>query len=67
MPAKYFCDKCGVEVTEFEYYSVNLMFDPKWQGNKRYLVNEALYLCQMDKDEIVFKVKKFLEDLFDTE
>lgn len=63
MSAKYFCDKCGIEVEEHEHYAVSFKNDANWEQQMKYYISENIYLCEEHREAVIVLIKAFLEQV----
>jgi hypothetical protein len=63
MSAKYFCDKCGVEVEGHERYAVSFKNDANWEIDMRHYISEDIYLCEEHREAVIVLIKAFLEEI----
>jgi hypothetical protein len=63
MSAKYFCDKCGVEVEAHQHYVIFFKNDANWEIDMKNYINEDIYLCEEDREAVIVLIKAFLEEV----
>jgi len=63
MSARYFCDKCGVEIESHQHYLVSFKNDANWEIDMRNYVNEDIYLCEEHREAVIVLIKAFLEEV----